>query len=122
MELKDLSKLQMKFDLEHFPEFWNIQKDEDFLNSLNHMTIVMAGEVGEFANIVKKIHRKFYNLDKKIDKNLLENLKEELTDIFIYVLITSNLLKMDLEEEYLKKLALNKEKFKEFSTKREKND
>lgn len=117
MELKDLAKFQKEFDLKHFPKFWNIKDDKDFLNSLEHMAIALAGEVGEFANIVKKIHRKFENLEPKIEKDLIEKLREEITDVFIYVLITSNLLKMDLEKEYFKKMKINEKKFKDFRNK-----
>ena len=120
MELKKIAKFQKDFDLKHFPAFWKIKSEEDFLSRLEYLAIALAGEVGEFANLVKKIRRRFDNLEKKISKDIFEKLKEELTDVFIYVLISSNLLKMDLEKEYFKKMKINEKKFREFRKKNEK--
>jgi len=110
-ELKEISKFQRKFDRKHFPEFWNLKTDEDFLHRLQYMTVALAGEMGEFANVVKKITRDFETLKIKPKEKSIEKLKEELTDCFIYTLIISNLLEMDLEKEYFRKMGFNKKRF-----------
>ncbi len=114
MDIKVLQEMQKQFDLEYFPGFWQINDDKDFLNSLKHIAIALAGEVGEFSNIVKKIDRIVMNLGREIDSKYVEMLKDELIDIFIYVLIGANLLGIDLDKEYLKRLEYNKKRFSRF--------
>lgn len=43
-------------------------------------------------------------------------MKEELVNIFIYVIKGAELFNMNLEEEYFKKMKLNEERFKEFKS------
>jgi NTP pyrophosphatase (non-canonical NTP hydrolase) len=74
----------------------------------------LTGEIGEFANVVKKVVRDHKVFKDKPDKERMEKLKEELTDCFIYLMILSNILKMDLEREYFKKLEYNKKKFESY--------
>lgn len=119
MDVKKLQELQKEFDLEYFSKFWNIREVSDFLNSLKHVAIALAGEVGEFSNIVKKIDRRVMNLGGGVGEEDLGKLREELVDIFIYVLIGANLLDMDLGEAYLERLEYNKCRFASF---REAND
>jgi len=114
MDIKVLQEMQKQFDLEYFPGFWQIKEDKDFLNSLKHIAIALAGEVGEFSNIVKKIDRIVMNMGGEIDSKFIEMLKDELIDIFIYVLIGANLLGIDLGKEYLKRLEYNKKRFSSF--------
>ncbi len=110
MELRELQKIQKEFDLEYFPEFWRIEGYEDFLDRLEYLVVALAGEVGEFANIVKKMRREYMHLGLE-ERERLDQLREELIDIFIYTVITANLLEMDLEEWFRKKLSLNRERF-----------
>ncbi len=113
MEVRDLQKIQKEFDLKYFPEFWNIEDFEDFLDRLEYIVVALAGEIGEFANLIKKMRREYLHM--RIERReYLESLKEELTDIFIYVLIASNLLDMDLEEWYRRKTEINKDRFKKY--------
>jgi NTP pyrophosphatase (non-canonical NTP hydrolase) len=55
---------------------------------LAFMTLAMAGEVGEVANIVKKIERGSYTLDDKLsDRHTVrEALAEEVIDVLIYLM------------------------------------
>lgn len=114
MDVKKLQELQKEFDLEYFGGFWDIRDSADFLNSLKHIAIALAGEVGEFSNIVKKIDRRVMNLGGEVGDEDLSKLREELVDIFIYVLIGANLLDMDLGEAYLERLEYNKRRFASF--------
>jgi NTP pyrophosphatase (non-canonical NTP hydrolase) len=47
----------------------------------------------------------------------MEKLKEEIVDIFIYVILASLALKMDLQKEHDKKIEELKERFKRFEKK-----
>jgi NTP pyrophosphatase (non-canonical NTP hydrolase) len=107
MTLQTLKEMQEQFDRTHrgTEAFYKEISDND-VQTLEHLIVCLVGEVGEFANIVKKIKRGDFKLaDKKIE------LDEELTDIFIYVLKISNQLHVDLESKFLEKLASNKVRF-----------
>ena len=114
MELKEIMEFQRKFDKEYFNSFWEIKNDGDFINRLEYLVVALTGEVGEFANVVKKIARNYETLREKPDKKFIEKLKEELTDCFIYIIILGNLLKIDLEKEYLRKMQFNKKRFEKY--------
>jgi NTP pyrophosphatase (non-canonical NTP hydrolase) len=78
------------------------------LHAVQHHALALAGEVGEFCNIVKKIDRgslEFGNSQTQYD------LAMELTDVFIYTLNLAGLLKIDLAQAYRIKRAQNEERF-----------
>ncbi len=65
-----------------------------------------------FCNLVKKITRRFKSLGEYPSQEELDNLYEELVDVFIYVLKGSvEFFNKDLGIEYLRKMREN-EKFK----------
>lgn len=67
----------------------------------------LAGEVGEFANVVKKVYR-----DKGGDQNeLMYNLKDELGDIMWYWLFVCDVLKVDPHEILNMNIAKLKERY-----------
>jgi NTP pyrophosphatase (non-canonical NTP hydrolase) len=114
MELKQLENFQKEFDARHEWDFSNPNNNEEWLKHLQYSTIGMTGEFGEFANVVKKILREFRK-NKTIDDENKEKLKEELVDVFIYLIkLSGQVLKMDLEKEYFEKMKVNEEKFKKF--------
>lgn len=81
---------------------------EERINYLFYLLTCTLGEFGEFANEVKKCHR---------DKTWKDQeLKEELTDTFIFLLKLSMTLKMDLSEEFYKKIEKNEKRFAHFIT------
>jgi NTP pyrophosphatase (non-canonical NTP hydrolase) len=92
--------------------------------AMMHHTVAMAGEVGEFANLIKKIDRGSLNLG---DAVVRKDLAFELTDIYIYVLNLAGIMGVDLEELYKMKRAENDQRFmvqrrlREARTKAEKN-
>jgi NTP pyrophosphatase (non-canonical NTP hydrolase) len=57
----------------------------------------MAGEVGEFANLVKKIERGSLRMG---DAKVRLALSMELTDVFVYLLNLAGLVGVDLEKSY----------------------
>lgn len=76
--------------------------------SIVHHCLGLAGETGEFIDIVKKIDRG--SIDSK-DAAVKRNLAMELTDVFIYVLNLAGLMGIDLEKTYQLKRAENEKRF-----------
>ena len=85
--------------------------------SVPHHALSMAGEVGEFCNIVKKIERGSLKLE---DATTRHALAMELTDVLVYLLNIAGLLGVDLEKSYDHVRALNEERFTKERTIREK--
>lgn len=115
MTLKEIQVFQKDFDKKYFKNYWigegNINWEIDFLKD---MTIALTGELGEFANVIKKINRDKKTLGEDPSKDLMVKLKDELTDCFIYLVILSNILKMDIEKEFLKKTDFNNKRFQKY--------
>lgn len=116
MELKDIVKFQKQFDEEHGWD-WDVEDDSGRLERLKYVAIAIAGEAGEFANIIKKALREKFPEGKLPDAEKLEMLKKELIDIFIYTLLASRALDVDLESEYFKKIEELRRRFKDFEKK-----
>lgn len=116
MTLKELATFQEGFDSRHEGYFrWNSKITNDNIGILEFLVVSLAGEVGETANIVKKIARGDCLLDEK--KN---DLQEEIADIFIYLLKMSYQMDIDLEEAYLYKMKKNQERFQKYEKRPEK--
>lgn len=115
MTLKEIQKFQKEFDKKYFSKYWvdekNIDQKIDFLKD---MTIALTGELGEFANVIKKINRNRKNLGEEPSEEMIEKLRDELTDCFAYLLILSNILEMDIEKEYLRKNEFNNKRFQKY--------
>jgi NTP pyrophosphatase (non-canonical NTP hydrolase) len=114
MQLREIQKIQKDFDKEYFKKFWEINDEKTFIERLQYLTVALAGEIGEYANIVKKISRDFENLNDAVSDERKQSLIEEMTDCFIYIIIIANLLGIDLEKEYMKKLEKNKKRFERY--------
>ena len=113
--MKGIAKFQRDFDSGHNKFLWDWKTNEELLEHLQHGTIALAGEVGEFANIVKKATRENLAFQNSTREEFLEKMKEEITDVFIYLIkISDQVLKMDLEKSYFQKMEDNENKFKEF--------
>jgi len=114
MELKDIVKFQIEFSKKYFKKDHTKPKEfAEFLKKLQFGTIALCGEVGEFANVVKKVLRE-NDAGKEVSGERIKNLNEELVDVFSYTMILSATLGIDLEKEYFKKMEKNKERFKNF--------
>ena len=78
----------------------------------------LIGEIGEFANIVKKVGLKIEHPTYS-GPSLHEaspQLREELADTLIYVLRLSAILGTDLENDVLRKMALNDARYSHLGT------
>lgn len=115
MDLKGIAVFQREFDGNHL-RHWNwmdTENEGERLENLQYGALCLAGEVGEFANEVKKILREYRSFKRSPTEEQLSKLREELADVFIYLIkLSDQVLKMNLEEEYLKKMNKNKERFK----------
>lgn len=76
--------------------------------SIPHHTLALAGEVGEFANIVKKLDRGSLDIS---DAAVRYDLAMELTDCFVYLLQLAGMLRIDLYESYKVVRANNEKRF-----------
>jgi NTP pyrophosphatase (non-canonical NTP hydrolase) len=110
-QLTDLLEFQRQFDLLHegaVPFYEKITPDS--IDALEHLVVCLVGELGEVANIVKKVRRGDMGLESQ-----RADLSEEIADVFIYILKLANQLNVDLEKEYFAKMAKNETRFKGFS-------
>lgn len=82
--------------------------DQGVDKNLPHHALAMAGEVGEFCNLVKKIERGSLNFK---DAKVRYDLSMELTDVFIYVLNLAGMLRINLEESFKMKRGINSMRF-----------
>ena len=115
MTLKEIQNFQMEFDNKYFKKYWDKNHDPDWkIDFLKDMTIALTGEVGEFANIIKKISRDRKTLGEEVSEERLNKLKDELIDCFIYLIILSNIIRMDIEDQYLKKTKFNEKRFQKY--------
>ena len=116
MEINDLIKIQLDFDRRHGFET-DINTLPNKYLQISKDIVGIIGEIGEYSNIVKKI-----NLDidacREVSTESIkireDSMREELIDVFIYLIRLFALTGVDVEAEYLKKLSYNEEKYKDF--------
>ena len=105
--MKKLLDALEKFEAARGWDAYNrIETDEERLLELRNTAFYLIGELGELANEIKKGIR-----DQKYND---EHIKEEITDVFMFLMKLSRIAKMDLEAEFYKKLAHNEERFAHF--------
>jgi NTP pyrophosphatase (non-canonical NTP hydrolase) len=73
-----------------------------------HMMLGLCGEVGELANLIKKIDRGSISWD---DPEVPDKVRMEITDCFIYLLNLASLTQTDLYKAFLVKRQENIERF-----------
>lgn len=116
MEIKELAQIQKEFDAEHG---WVLEPDDSkaMLEMINKDLIGLFGEIGEFANLIKKLNIEMEKSKDTFDLRLSDfqdSLNEELIDSFIYLLRIATHLDLDIEDVYLKKLSINREKYRKY--------
>lgn len=118
MTIDQIIEMQKNFDKQHKGNFnWDQKITDKNIEILEYLLLCMIGEFGETSNIIKKVLRGDFILDEVRDK-----LSEEVVDIFIYTLKLAYQLDIDIEKSYLKKMDINKMRFKNFETKKEDNN
>lgn len=73
-----------------------------------HHALGVAGEAGEVANLMKKVHRGDQSLE---DVDVCVQLTEELVDVLVYVFSLCGILDVDLEAAYDAKRTKNEQRF-----------
>lgn len=112
MDLKQLSEAQIRLDQQHgFPVAFPSLREK--YEQLTKDLVGLFGEIGEFANIVKKINIKLdrpeeYELEIHDAEALL---REELVDSLIYIIRVGAILGIDLQGEILRKMQLNESRY-----------
>jgi NTP pyrophosphatase (non-canonical NTP hydrolase) len=108
--LDELQAAQATFDKAHagaVPFFEPVTPEN--VQSLEHLLVCITGEVGELANVVKKVRRGDRTLDEARAAII-----DESADILIYVVKLANQLGFRLEEAFEAKLEQNRERFRHF--------
>lgn len=114
MTLNELIEYQKRFDSNHSGKFdWDTKISDENIEMLEFLLLSITGELGETANIVKKIVRGDFCLAKKKTE-----ISEELADILAYLLKLSYQLDIDLERAYFNKMNRNEERFKHYEHER----
>ena len=108
--IKEMMDFQRKFDDEHGWR-WSANPD-DKVRRLQEGVVCMTGELGEFANELKKVIR--HSERGFSTEELWAAMREELADVFIYFLKLADLLGMEIDEEYFAKMAKNAKRFEKF--------
>jgi NTP pyrophosphatase (non-canonical NTP hydrolase) len=112
MELREILKMQAEFDATHQSrENWNTPITKDNVELLEHLIVCLTGEIGECANIAKKVVRGDYEYEDARPK-----LAAEIADSFIYLAKICNQAHIDLEHEFLKRLDYNRHRFGRYRT------
>ena len=110
MTLQEIIQYQKSFDSLHSSAFdWDTEITDENIEILEFLLLSITGELGEMANIVKKIRRGDFLLSQK-----KEELSEEMADIFIYLIKMSYQLNINIEEAYFKKMHKNFERFSHY--------
>lgn len=107
MTIKDVCIYQERVDQCYPPEFSFVPGETISVEeSIEHLLVCTLGELGELANLLKKVRRgDFAYNDKKND------LTDELSDVFIYVIKIANAMEIDLEDAYIVKMKKNETRF-----------
>jgi len=90
-------------------EFANKRNWNQFHNPKN-LAMALGGEVGELLDIFQWLKEEESDLDGISDKNLTKT-KEELSDIFLYLIRIADKLDIDLVEEANNKIEINHQKY-----------
>ncbi|MBP1861638.1 nucleoside triphosphate pyrophosphohydrolase family protein [Rhizobium herbae] len=108
MQLSEIIERQIAADSRRgFPT--SFESDSDRHDQLMRDLVGLVGEVGEFADLLKKVGLVFSNPDYK-GPSLADaepQLRSELADVAIYLFRLSVILKGDLENDILKKMKTN---------------
>ena len=107
MTIAEIKRLQEDFDRAHAgsSEFYEKINDKN-LHVLEHLIVCLVGEIGEFSNLIKKVHRGDIPLTEA-----KSSLDEEAVDMFIYLVKIINQFDVDIEHGFLNKLEKNRNRF-----------
>jgi len=106
LDLKEIFEFQRNFDRK---KGWNryetCETPEEILDFMQNFVLVMVEELGEVSRVRKQFLRDKQSLNVKV-------LKDEIVDLFVYLMQACMALDMNLEEEYLRKMRESEERFR----------
>ena len=114
--MKEVINRQRAFDSSHGWDWRNLPIDQQ-IAKVQYITVALAGEVGEIANPLKKFMRdsERNGIDLTKYDALKTQLREELIDVFIYIMKLADVIGVDMEEAYYEKVARNEQKHSSFA-------
>lgn len=108
--IQEMMEFQRAFDEKHG---WRWSADSSKrVEKLQEGVMCLMGEVGEFTNVLKKVIR--HSERGFATEQLWTSMREELTDVFIYLLKLADLLEMEIDKEYFEKMSKNAKRFESF--------
>lgn len=117
MELRELISSQREFDDRHG---WGDRPlaAGEIISLVEKDVIGLVGEIGEFANILKKLQlmERFPDKFSKEWQLRQPDLSEEIIDTFIYLVRIAGHLNVDLETAYKEKMLRNAQKYRDYET------
>lgn len=111
---KEIVEFQRKFDRTHGMSWDTARTEQERLQKLQYLAIALSGAVGKFSDILKRIMREWMVRGVLPEDQMTRTLRSELVDVFIYTIIASSALQMDLEKEYFEKMRMNEVRLKGF--------
>ncbi len=118
MDIQQIQQQQRDFDSLHG---WSTEGISSLavIEQLEQDLIGLVGEIGEAANILKKVRLETKNGSSPQNalRSRSSELKEELVDSFIYLLRLFDLSGVDIEKDYLAKLEENRNRFRKYEKK-----
>jgi len=107
LDLKEILEVQRDFDRKRgWNRYEECETPAEILDYMQHFVLVMVEELGEVSRVWKQVLRDKQSLDVK-------RLKDEIVDLFVYLIQASMALDMNLEEEYLRKMRESEGRFPE---------
>lgn len=105
MDLREIIKFQRDFDRKRgWNQYEKCETPKEILDFMQHFVLVMVEELGEVARLRKQVLRDSKSLSVK-------GLKDEIVDLFVYLIQASIALDMNLDEEYLRKMKESGQRF-----------
>jgi len=105
MDLKEIFDLQRSFDRKRG---WNLYEKcrtpAETIDFMEHFVLVTVEELGEVSRVRKQVLRDKQGFNVKA-------LKQEMVDLFVYLIQACMALDMDLEKEYLRKMKESEGRF-----------
>ena len=99
MDIKEIQDKLAKFTEE---------RDWDQFHSPKNLVMALTSEVGELNEIFQWLTEE---QSKKENIEEIDNIKNEVADIFIYLLRLADMLDIDLEEAVINKMKMNADKY-----------
>ncbi|MBP0580626.1 hypothetical protein J8I29_14975 [Labrys sp. LIt4] len=113
MQLSEIIKKQIDADTKR-GFLTSFDNDQELQDQLMRDLVGLVGEVGEFADLLKKVGLAF-STPGYTGPTLAEatpQLRSELADVAIYLFRLSTILNGDLESDILRKMKINDERYR----------